>query len=143
VGTSGTDEKTWTFNWTAPAAGSGSVTFYGAFNISNADTSTSGDVIMLSTTTVKENQQTGVDDIANGKQNISIHPNPAIDIFIIESNNSHIGTTYRVLDQSGKLVLTGKINDEKTSVNISHINAGIYFVQIGEQNTQTFKVVKK
>lgn len=43
------DIKTWQFEWIAPTAGSGNVTFYGAFNISNNDGSYTGDTIVLST----------------------------------------------------------------------------------------------
>src|SRR5690349_22876987 len=32
AGVTGTNSRTWVFNWTAPAAGTGNVTFYGAFN---------------------------------------------------------------------------------------------------------------
>ena len=53
-GTSGTNSRTWNFNWTAPAAGTGNVTFYGAFNITNSSNNSSGDTCVLSTLTVSE-----------------------------------------------------------------------------------------
>lgn len=49
------DSKSWQFEWTAPVAGTGNVTFYGAFNISNNDGSYTGDTIVLSTMTSIEN----------------------------------------------------------------------------------------
>ena len=54
-GTSGTGSKTWTFNWVAPAAGSGTVGFYGAFNASNGNGNTLGDIIYITSTSVQEN----------------------------------------------------------------------------------------
>jgi len=48
------DSKSWQFEWTAPAAATGNVTFYGAFNISNNDGSYTGDTIVLSTATFSE-----------------------------------------------------------------------------------------
>ncbi|MFM1744787.1 MAG: hypothetical protein RLZZ630_724 [Bacteroidota bacterium] len=54
-GTSGSGSKTWTFNWVAPAAGSGTVGFYGAFNASNGNGSTLGDIIYITSTSVQEN----------------------------------------------------------------------------------------
>lgn len=45
---------TWAFNWKAPAAGTGAVTFYGTFDFSNNNGGTSGDVIHSSTLTVQE-----------------------------------------------------------------------------------------
>jgi hypothetical protein len=52
IGTSG--YHTWTFNWIAPVAGTGSVTFYGAFNCSNNNNSSSGDLIFTSNLAVIE-----------------------------------------------------------------------------------------
>lgn len=143
LGSSGTDEKTWTFNWTAPAQGSGPVTFYGAFNITNSDGGTTGDKIMLSTLTVEENQNTSIEDISTNNQPVSVHPNPAIDFFTIQSKSDLIGTKYSLTDQAGKLITTGKIDEEKTSVNISHLESGIYILKIDNQNNQSFKVIKK
>ena len=54
AGVTGTNSRTWVFNWTAPAAGTGNVTFYGAFNITNAMNNSSGDTCVLSTLTVSE-----------------------------------------------------------------------------------------
>lgn len=48
---SNSNPATWTFNWTAPVAGTGEVTFYGAFTVSKAVTKTS-------TLTVQEVAQT-------------------------------------------------------------------------------------
>ena len=50
--------KTWTVNWTAPAAGTGQVGFYAAFNAANGNGGTSGDVIYKTSTFVSE-------DVAN------------------------------------------------------------------------------
>lgn len=46
--------KTWSFNWTAPVAGTGNVTFYGAFNVTNNSGTSLGDTIYKSTLLVSE-----------------------------------------------------------------------------------------
>lgn len=46
--------KSWSFNWTAPATGTGTVGFYSAFNAANGNGNTSGDVIYKSSLTVPE-----------------------------------------------------------------------------------------
>ncbi len=53
-GTAGSDSISWTFDWTAPAEGSGEVNFYGVFNIANGDGRTSGDTIMASILSINE-----------------------------------------------------------------------------------------
>ncbi|CAN5643356.1 hypothetical protein BH11BAC1_BH11BAC1_21690 [soil metagenome] len=54
AGTAGTNSRTWLFNWTAPATGTGNVTFFGAFNITNSGNNSSGDTTVLSTLVVSE-----------------------------------------------------------------------------------------
>src|SRR5204863_8988529 len=54
AGTTGAGSKTWNFNWTAPVAGTGNVTFYGAFNVANNSGNSSGDTIYKSTLVVSE-----------------------------------------------------------------------------------------
>lgn len=54
AGNSGSNPKSWTFNWTAPAAGTGNVTFYGAFLAADNDGSESGDTTFVSTLLVSE-----------------------------------------------------------------------------------------
>ena len=62
TGTSGPGgSKTWTFNWKAPIAGTGNVTFYGAFNCTNSNNLSSGDLIYTSTLPVSEFSISGVD----------------------------------------------------------------------------------
>ncbi len=46
--------KSWSFSWTAPAAGTGTVTFYTATNVANADGGTGGDQIYTDAFTLTE-----------------------------------------------------------------------------------------
>lgn len=60
--TAGTTEsapntRVWTFNWIAPPAGSGDVTFYAAFNATNGNNASSGDLLFNSNLTVFEGLQ--------------------------------------------------------------------------------------
>ncbi len=67
--------KSWSFDWTAPAAGSGDFAFWGAFNASNSNSSTSGDIILTSNLQVEEDR-TGVGLRDEFTANIFIGPNP-------------------------------------------------------------------
>lgn len=51
----GSNSRTWTFQWIAPAAGSGSLTFYAAMNATNSSNTSSGDEIHKSSLVVNEN----------------------------------------------------------------------------------------
>jgi hypothetical protein len=142
AGTGGTGSKTWTFEWTAPDAGSGDVTFYGAFNLTNNNGSTSGDTIMRSTLTVSEST-TGIDYISGIERSITIFPNPARDRITLEVKHGLIGSSFLVVDQAGRQVLTGQLTKENTTLDINQLAAGIYYVQIGPQIKQTFQVIKE
>ena len=79
-GTYGTDSKTWTFDWEAPIAGTGNVTFYGAFNVTNDNGINNGDTIYSSMMTVPEDIGTAA-NLANNQNNFfSLYPNPATDV---------------------------------------------------------------
>ena len=56
AGNSGTGTKSWTFNWVAPAAGTGTVTFYGSLMAANNNGGTSGDLTYIVQKSVTEAQ---------------------------------------------------------------------------------------
>ena len=141
-GTLGTGSKTWTFNWTAPAEGSGAVTFYAAYNLANGNSSTSGDTIKLSTLTVNEKGSNAVDEIDVMSTNIRVYPNPATDVITLKSNGD--AKSYLITDESGKTMMRGDLIDEKTSLTISHFNPGVYFIQTGTGgHSKAIKLIKK
>jgi hypothetical protein len=49
-----TNSRTWTFQWTAPTAGTGTVTVYAAMNATNSSNSSSGDLIYSSSLVIPE-----------------------------------------------------------------------------------------
>lgn len=136
AGASGT--KTWSFNWLAPAAGTGSVTFYGSFNFSNNNGFASGDIIRTNTLTVTENQSTtGIEDFISNELSATIYPNPVqegsgIRIFVPANENVSIQT----FDLHGRLVL----NQENFELNrgehfitlkgLTDLQSGIYRILI-------------
>jgi hypothetical protein len=73
----------------------------------------------------------------------TIFPNPANNVITIRSKNSKSGSSYSITDQTGKIVLSGKLLEETTSVDITTLNNGIYFIKIGDRSQPTFKVIKQ
>lgn len=74
-GVDNTNTATWSFNWTAPAAGSGTVTFYGSLlagDMSGAVYTVTGDTTFVSTLIVPENvcNIPGLPDAINGNINV-------------------------------------------------------------------------
>jgi hypothetical protein len=73
----------------------------------------------------------------------TIYPNPAYNIITIKSAASIAGSTYSITDQAGRMMLKGKLMDETTSVDITALKNGIYFIKIGENSQHTLKVIKQ
>lgn len=75
--------------------------------------------------------------------NVSFYPNPVTDIITIITDEDFVGSPYSFTDLTGKQILTGKLNDESVSIDISSFDTGIYLLQIGEQRRRTFKMIKR
>ena len=73
----------------------------------------------------------------------SVYPNPASTEINVKADASLLGSVYTVYDNTGKLVLTGKINSENTTIELGNLSGGIYLFSVGENLKQTFKVIKE
>jgi uncharacterized protein (DUF2141 family) len=85
---------------------------------------------------------TGVETMVSAN-NINIYPNPAKDLLTLQTAANMIGQNYMVIDQLGRQVLTGKVNNETSTLDISQLQAGMYFLKVGAQSSQSFKFVKE
>jgi hypothetical protein len=145
AGMAGTGSRTWTFDWTAPAAGNGAVTFYGAFNKTNSSNTNAGDQIVLTSTTVQENTATTIAENDN-QINLSIFPNPSsefVNLSYVLSENTKIEA--KLISLTGQEVMT-LINEEQNAgkhdarIELApSIAKGTYFVSInvgGKLSTQ-------
>ena len=72
-----------------------------------------------------------------------LYPNPTTKQLNLMVDSNLLGSVYTVYDNTGKLVLTGKINTENTSVELGNLSAGLYLFRMGENFTQTIKVIKE
>lgn len=145
AGTSGTDGRTWTFDWIAPASGSGPVTFYGAFNCTNNLNNSSGDVVYLSNVTYQEDPSS-VAEYVNQVQ-FNVFPNPAVnEISLVMETNENISAEIFGID--GKKVKQFDVTDVqagvKIPVDVQELAPGVYFVRIAtEGKTGIRKFVKQ
>lgn len=72
-----------------------------------------------------------------------IFPNPSANHFNIQSTMSQIGTSYLINDFTGKVMLTGTLISVSTRIDMNSFSSGIYFIKIGDNALDTFKVVKE
>jgi len=72
---------------------------------------------------------------------IDITPNPFNNVIEINSNGNLV--TAEVLDITGKVVITESINGNKTTLNTTGLNNGVYFVRINNgENMITKRLIK-
>lgn len=131
----------WSFDWTAPVTGSGDLTFYGAFNSSNSNGSSSGDAISLSSLAVSE-APTGIADINNNSNQVLIYPNPVCDkLFITTGSTGQKNMTVSIIDVAGKLVK--EIESADGSIDFTDISKGYYVLKIKTADGVFIKKVVK
>lgn len=137
AGNTGTDSLSWVFNWTAPAAGTGEVTFYAAFNAANNNGNSTGDQIYTSTLTVPEDTMImGIpgNSIAVPAQ---IYPNPSNGIFEIEMNDMEAEAM--IFDASGKLIQ--KYHGTNNGIDLTSQGPGLYFIKTKSKNQEIIQKV--
>lgn len=82
----------------------------------------------------------GINELS--KNNLfSVYPNPTKNQINVTADINLIGSIYKVYNNIGKLVLTGKLENENTIIELTNLPGGIYLFSVGENVKQTFKVV--
>ena len=84
---------------------------------------------------------TGISEITKD-QIFTIYPNPVHDYINIRTDHVADGLAYSISNQAGMQVLKGNIIPESTSIDISSLEKGIYFLYLGEKNHHTCKFIK-
>ena len=84
----------------------------------------------------------GINEIVK-ENNFSVFPNPAENKINVKVDATLLGSVYKVYDNTGKSVLSGKINSESTIIELSDLSAGIYLFSVGETMKRSFKVIKE
>jgi hypothetical protein len=137
---------TFSFNWVAPGAGTGNITFYAAGNAANGTNTTAGDFI-YTTSQVVVPSTTGLTEL-NANANFLVYPNPA---------TSNLSVHFQCMDNglvSGKLIsLNGKLQHKLFSNQFtkgtqqmhidlpSHLNRGVYFLVLEMDGSKLTKKI--
>ena len=79
----------------------------------------------------------------NKEKNINAFPNPSKNKFNLTVDDQFMHTNYKVIDQIGKSLCDGVINTSNTEIDLSSFASGIYFIQVGNLNKETIKIVKE
>jgi hypothetical protein len=78
------------------------------------------------------------------KYNISLYPNPTSQISYLVVDASLIGYDYVLYDQTGKVVGSEQLKSERTTLDLSELAKGMYFLHIDQLGEKaTLKVIKE
>lgn len=83
--------------------------------------------------------------IAEGHQlELSVYPNPATDIIVLELGESQDDLTYLLYDTNGKLIERHPIKSTQTQIDLSELSAGEYHLRIEERSIEieNIKIIK-
>jgi len=93
---------------------------------------------------VWENTTTKIEESKEPSEtNIKIYPNPVKGIINLNIGIKLFGNVYTIYDNTGRVVLTGIINQENTTIELGNLADGIYMFSIGSNVKQTFKIIKE
>ncbi len=143
--TSPADSFTKSFTWTAPAAGTGTVTMYLTVNGVNGDGSAgSSDLSGNTSITLSEYTPTSNVSSFNSEVTISAYPNPVsseLNIRIAEAVNDNYDV--KVYDMAGRTLYNGPTSAGVLSLNTSTWSSGIYNVVVANESAaKTMRIVK-
>jgi hypothetical protein len=117
--------NSWTVDWTSPASGTGTVGFYAAVNVTNNNSSTSGDDIFVTMLSVPESTIGIAENQLQTK--VEVYPNPATtQLNMTLPVNSEI----RIFDNNGREVMHRTSSNETEVFDVSTLVNGMYFVHV-------------
>ena len=105
--------------------------------ISSGSCTDTSDVAMLTV-----NNNVGINETSQDKL-FSVFPNPAQSAINVKADSKLIGEVYTIYDNTGRVVLSGKLNSQNTTIELGNLSGGIYMLSVGENLKQTFKVIKE
>ncbi len=128
--------KSWSFRWTAPSVGTGSVPFYASVMAANGNGNDAGDLVFKDTYTVYEDPNTGIVEKAN-TLDFAVFPNP-VEGNMIQVNfnaNAESSSRIRVLSFHGEVVneinhIASSNGTQQTTLDMNNLAKGVYFIEI-------------
>lgn len=134
--------------WTAPAAGSGEVTFYSCGNGVNLNGNRTGDGADCSTLELAEAGASSVGDLDIETVQLNVFPNPVKENLTLDIESKLTGNyTMNIIDQVGRTVQSERVQlftgENILSFDVAHLAKGHYFVQlVDKQQTISAKMLK-
>ena len=121
AGTLGSASKSWSVNWTAPAAGNMSVDFYATSVTANGNSQNSGDNVYTANYSVNEEVSVAINNVSTDLE-VTFNGSELI------INGSSSLMALNVYDIKGKLISNQYEVQLPSTINTINLSAGIYYV---------------
>jgi hypothetical protein len=72
----------------------------------------------------------------------SVYPNPAQTVINVKVDSKLVGEQYTIIDNFGRVVLSGKIVAEITSIELGNLSNGVYLFRVKDNFNQSSRIVK-
>ncbi len=130
------------FTWTAPAAGTGTVSIWSILNAVNGNNNADAADKWNTATMVLNELPTSTASVATVTNNsFNVYPNPVVNTLNVQSNNNG-AFSVKVFDLNGRLIITEQQN--VTTINTTDWAQGLYQVVVSQnENVQVIPVVKQ
>lgn len=134
--------------WTAPAAGTGDVTFFGAGIAANGNGMTGGDGSTKGELTITEDLTSSVLGAEKLATELRVFPNPVANVLNIETVGTTTGQhTLTITNMVGQVVLNQQINlfgNDRTQFDVSHLATGNYNLTLAQDGKiVSAKIIKR
>ena len=87
------------------------------------------------------NNNASIEALSNDKL-VTVYPNPAQNQLHVKTGIELMNASYSIIDNTGRTVLTGQLTSESTVIELSGLSIGTYFLNVGDQLKESFKVLK-
>ncbi len=133
--------KTWTVQWTAPAAGTGDVSFYAIAVLANGNGANSGDKVAQATpVTISEDVTIG---LADNELKVKFYPQPARDYVRLAFEQNTEWLQVRMLNSAGQFVqqlwYSSTQGEQDIRIELSDVAKGTYWVEFATEKGQIVK----
>lgn len=72
------------------------------------------------------------------KSSLQLYPNPVVKVLNVNIDSNLINQPFTVIDNLGKVILKGKLNEGDNLINVEQLSKGIYYLKVSDKNASKF-----
>lgn len=69
---------------------------------------------------------------------LQLYPNPVVKVLNVNIDSNLINQPFTIIDNLGKVILKGKLNEGDNLINVEQLSKGIYYLKVSDKNASKF-----